>query len=84
MVFSREIIAKGKKKKWSKESSIKRHDLNNFESKIDYKYTLEQNKKRKTSYLLETFFFFPKSLQINKDTYNKDFFFFRSERSNSF
>ena len=68
MVFSRELIATKQKKKWSKESSIKRHDLNNFESKIDYKYTLEQNKKKKTSYLLETFFFFPKSLQINKDT----------------
>ena len=75
MVFSREIITTKQKRKWSKESSIKRHDLNNFESKIDYKYTLEQNKKKKTSYLLETFFFFPKSLQINKDTYSREHFF---------
>ncbi len=56
-----------------KESSIERHDLYNFESKIDY--TLERTEKKKTSYLLATYFFIPSSLQINKDSYSKEQFF---------
>jgi len=56
-----------------KESSIERHDLYNFESKIDY--TLEITEKKKTSYLLATYFFIPSSLQINKDSYSKEQFF---------
>ena len=60
-------------KKW-KESSMERHDLYNFESKIDYiidRTPLE----KKSSYLLEVFFFIPESLQINKDSYSKEQFF---------
>ncbi len=56
-----------------KESSIERHDLYNFESKIDYK--MEITEKKKTSYLLDTYFFIPSSLQINKDSYSKEQFF---------
>ncbi|MFW9819229.1 MAG: hypothetical protein ACFFE5_06425 [Candidatus Thorarchaeota archaeon] len=59
-------------KDWE-ESSIQRHDLYNFESKIDY--TLEQTEKKKTSYLLATYFFIPSSLQINKSSYSKEQFF---------
>ncbi|MDX1798520.1 MAG: hypothetical protein R3255_07720 [Candidatus Lokiarchaeia archaeon] len=59
-------------KDWE-ESSIERHDLYNFESKIDY--TLEQTEKKKTTYLLATYFFIPRSLQINKDSYSKENFF---------
>ena len=55
------------------DSSMERHDLYNFESKIDY--TLEKTKKQKTSYLLDTYFFIPQSLQINDNTYSKDNFF---------
>ncbi len=57
---------------WNK-SSIERHDLYNFESKIDY--TLEVNKNKKTSFLIATYLFIPSSLQINKDSYSKDQFF---------
>ncbi len=56
-----------------KKSSIERHDLYNFESKIDY--TLEITEKKKTSYLLATYFFIPSSLQINRDSYSKEQFF---------
>ena len=60
-------------KKW-KESSIERHDLYNFESKIDY--ILDRTpKEKKSSYLLEVYFFIPESLQINKESYSKDQFF---------
>ncbi|MFX1381765.1 MAG: hypothetical protein ACFFBP_04910, partial [Promethearchaeota archaeon] len=77
MKFPGDILDKEKRKKWSKSSSIKRHDLYNFEAKIDYKYSLEEiNKNRKkTSYLLDTYFFIPQSLQINKNSYNKEQFF---------
>ncbi|MBY8981935.1 MAG: hypothetical protein KGD57_03240 [Candidatus Lokiarchaeota archaeon] len=61
--------------KHSESSSTKRHDLYNFETKIEYKYTLEKKKRKKVSYLLDTFFFIPKSLQINRDTYDKEQFF---------
>ena len=64
-----------KKYKGWKESSMERHDLYNFESKIDYRYTLEKTDSKKTQYLLDTYFFVPKSLQINKDTYSKKQFF---------
>ncbi len=63
----------GEKIKEWKESSIKRHDLYNFESKIDYE--LELTEKKKTLYLITTYFFIPSSLLINKDSYNKDQFF---------
>ncbi|MFX1314188.1 MAG: hypothetical protein ACFFHD_16495 [Promethearchaeota archaeon] len=56
-----------------KKSSVQRHDLFNFESKIDY--TLEPTRKKKTSYLLSAYFFIPNSLQINKDSYTKEQFF---------
>lgn len=56
-----------------KKSSIERHDLYNFESKIDY--TLEITEKKKTSYLLATYFFIPSSLQINRGSYSKEQFF---------
>ena len=56
-----------------KESLIERHDLYNFESKIDY--TLEKTEKKKTSYLLATYFFIPSALQVNKDSYSKEQFF---------
>ena len=56
-----------------KESSIARHDLYNFESKIDY--GLELTEKKKTSYLITTYFFIPRSLLINKDSYSKEQFF---------
>ncbi|MFX1337998.1 MAG: hypothetical protein ACFFDK_05275 [Promethearchaeota archaeon] len=60
-------------KKW-KESSMERHDIYNFESKIDY--ILERTPtEKKSSYLLEVYFFIPESLQINKESYSKEQFF---------
>ncbi|TFG09567.1 MAG: hypothetical protein EU535_08975, partial [Promethearchaeota archaeon] len=57
-----------------KESSMERHDLYNFESKIDY--ILDRSPKgHQNDYLLEVFFFIPETLQINKDSYSKDQFF---------
>ncbi|MFX1236873.1 MAG: hypothetical protein ACFE8P_04035, partial [Promethearchaeota archaeon] len=63
--------------KWpSKSSSIKRHDLHNFESKIEYRYSLENSHdKKRTSYLMDMYFFIPKSLQINRETYEKSLFY---------
>ncbi|MFX1378316.1 MAG: hypothetical protein ACFFA4_04415 [Promethearchaeota archaeon] len=66
------MINDKKSRDW-KESSIKRHDLYNFESKVDY--TLELTEKKKTTYSLDTYFFIPSSLQINKDSYGKELFF---------
>jgi len=60
-------------KEWE-ESAIERHDLYNFEAKIDYT-TSETIKKKKTSYYLELYFFIPEALQINSESYNKDQFF---------
>jgi hypothetical protein len=42
-------------KEWE-ESAIERHDLYNFEAKLDYT-TSETIKKKKTSYYLELYFF---------------------------
>ncbi|MFX0072811.1 MAG: hypothetical protein ACFFAO_17150 [Candidatus Hermodarchaeota archaeon] len=61
-------------KKW-KESSMERHDNYNFESKIDYIFDRTPSEKE-SSYLLEVFFFIPESLQINKESYSKEQFFF--------
>ena len=65
MNSSNDLLEKGKKNRWTKLSSVKRHDLYNFELKIDYKYTLEDNKpkKKKTSYLLDTYFLFHNHLK---------------------
>ncbi|MGQ4874876.1 MAG: hypothetical protein ACP6IY_12490 [Promethearchaeia archaeon] len=63
----------GTKYKLWKESSMGRHDLYNFESKIDY--SIGKSDKKKTVYFLDTYFFIPKSLQINKETYSKEQFF---------
>jgi hypothetical protein len=60
-------------KEWD-ESAIERHDLYNFEAKINYSSQNTPDKK-KSSYLLELYFFIPKTLQINKDSYTKDEFF---------
>jgi hypothetical protein len=60
-------------KEWE-ESAIERHDLYNFEAKLDYT-TSETIKKKKTSYYLELYFFIPEALQINSESYNKDQFF---------
>ncbi len=60
-------------RKW-KESSMERHDLYNFESKIDYIFDRTPTEKE-SSYLLEVFFFIPESLQINKESYSKEQFF---------
>lgn len=60
-------------KEW-KESSMERHDLYNFESKIDYILDRTSTEK-KSSYLLEVYFFIPESLQINKQSYSKEQFF---------
>jgi len=57
------------------ESPIERHDLYNFESKIEYTYSKEKVNKKKPSYLIDTYFFIPKSLQINKETYSKEEFY---------
>ena len=43
-----------------KESSMERHDLYNFESKINYKYSQERISRKKASYLLDTYFFIPR------------------------
>ena len=56
-----------------RESLIERHDLYNFESKIDY--TLETTEKKETMYLLATYLFIPNSLHINKDSYSREQFF---------
>ncbi|TXT63574.1 MAG: hypothetical protein BAJALOKI1v1_700003 [Promethearchaeota archaeon] len=56
------------------DSAIERHDLYNFEAKIDYTAE-ESSKHKKTSYLLELYFFIPEVLQINRDSYTKDQFF---------
>ncbi|MBD3256118.1 MAG: hypothetical protein GF383_13560 [Candidatus Lokiarchaeota archaeon] len=57
----------------SKESKLERHDLYNFETKLDYKF--KKTSSTKTSYLLEMFFFIPTPLQINKNSYTKKQFF---------
>jgi len=57
------------------ESPIERHDLYNFESKIEYIYSKERETKKKPAYLIDTYFFIPKSLQINKETYSKEKFY---------
>ncbi|MBN1802581.1 MAG: hypothetical protein JW891_13800 [Candidatus Lokiarchaeota archaeon] len=76
MNHKREILDKQKSSKWTKSSSIKRHDLYNFESKIDYRYSLERpHDKRKTSYLMDMYFFVPQALQINKEKYSKTQFY---------
>ena len=62
-----------KKEIW-KESLMERHDLYNFETKIDYVLDRTQ-KKDHSSFLLESFFFIPENLQINKDSYTRDQFF---------
>ncbi|MFW9902543.1 MAG: hypothetical protein ACFFDY_14850 [Candidatus Thorarchaeota archaeon] len=59
-------------RQWKK-SSIVRHDLFNFESKIDY--GLELTEKNTTKYLITTYFFIPRSLIINRDSYSKEQFF---------
>jgi len=61
---------------WS-QSSIERHDLYNFEVKLDY--GIEKNFD-KNKYELTTYVFIPNALQINKSTYSKDQFF--ADRSN--
>ncbi|MFX1391106.1 MAG: hypothetical protein ACFE9Z_13660 [Promethearchaeota archaeon] len=61
-----------KLKNW-KGSLLERHDLYNFESKIDY--SLELTEKKKTTYSLTTYFFIPSSLQINKNSYSKEQFY---------
>ena len=70
---SLEDEADSKKFEGWKESSMERHDLYNFETKIDY--FSEKTKKQQTSYLLDTYFFIPQSLQINNSTYSKEQFF---------
>ncbi|MBD3352710.1 MAG: hypothetical protein GF364_14580, partial [Candidatus Lokiarchaeota archaeon] len=55
------------------ESSMERHDLFNFEAKVDY--NLEDTTDKKTKYYLDTFFFIPRSLQINQQSYSSDQFF---------
>jgi len=72
MIFPEKTIDGIKYKGW-KDSSMGRHDLYNFESKINY--TLEKSKKKKTSYFLDTYFFIPEALQLNKETYSKERFF---------
>ncbi|MHA1149773.1 MAG: hypothetical protein ACTSR8_16175 [Promethearchaeota archaeon] len=57
-----------------RESYMERHDLYNFESKIDY--ILDRSPEdKKNDYLLEIFFFIPETLQINKESYSKEHFF---------
>ncbi|TFF94718.1 MAG: hypothetical protein EU544_04135 [Promethearchaeota archaeon] len=72
MIFSKSSKETQKREEW-KESSIERHDLYNFETKIDYK--LERTNKKKTSYLLNTYIFLPETLQINQESYPKEQFF---------
>ncbi len=59
------------------DESIERHDLYNFEVKLDYgiKKNFTKNIYELTSYL-----FIPNALQINKSTYSKDQFF--ADRNN--
>lgn len=57
-----------------KESVMERHDLYNFETKIDYVIDRTQEKKN-SSFLLETFFFIPESLQINEESYKRKQYF---------
>jgi len=61
---------------WS-QSSIERHDLYNFEAKLDY---VVEKSFPKNVYELTSYVFIPKALQINKSTYSKDQFF--ADRSN--
>ena len=51
---------------------VKIHDRNQFEIKLHYEF---RNKWRKTEYLVETYFFLPNSLGINKLTYRKKNFY---------
>ncbi len=54
------------------QSSIERHDLYNFEVKLDY---VVEKSFPKNVYELTSYVFIPKALQINKLTYSKDQFF---------
>ncbi len=51
---------------------IKIHDRNQFEIKLHYEF---RHKWRKTDYLVETYFFVPNSLGINKLSYHKKNFY---------
>jgi hypothetical protein len=53
-------------------SSIEKHSKYDFEVLIDYE--IDESKK-KNHFMLEMFYFIPKSLQINKDTYSKSEFY---------
>lgn len=55
------------------DTSIERHDLYNFEAKMDYAF--EETDKKTTKYSLDAYFFVPNALQIDKDSYpNQQFY----------
>ncbi|MCP4217717.1 MAG: hypothetical protein GY765_23955, partial [bacterium] len=54
------------------EKSVKKHDRFQFEIKLGYKLKKEQTK---TSYNIDSYFFFPDSLGINRLTYSRDIFY---------
>ena len=61
----------GATNEWT-DSSMGRHDLYNFEAKIDY--TLDDSLKQ-NSFSLYAYFFLPQSLQVNESTYSRPQFF---------
>ena len=61
---------------WS-QSSIERHDLYNFEVKLDYGI---EKQFAKNIYELTSYVFIPNALQINNSTYTKSQFF--ADRNN--
>lgn len=57
--------------KWT-DSTIERHDLNNFECKVDYHIEPDLHENH---YEMSVFFFIPNSLKVNQQTYSgKEFF----------
>lgn len=54
------------------EKTVKIHDKFQFEIKLGYKIKKDQEK---TSYNIETYFFIPNNLDINRDTYSKKIFY---------
>ena len=53
--------------------SIKIHD--NYQFELKQTYNLSLDKKRKNSYFVQTYFFIPDNLNINRETYTREDFY---------
>ncbi|MBI3544615.1 MAG: hypothetical protein HY075_15195 [Deltaproteobacteria bacterium] len=63
------------KRKSAKDVQISQHDLSQIELKTLYRVAEDIQGKDSVSYTQEVFFFIPRSMEINKDTYTKEQFY---------